>query len=148
MIIRILLVLLLCASPVFAVEPDEILPDPIAEERARDISKNLRCLVCRNENIDSSNAGIAKDLRILVRERIVAGDTDKEVMNFVVDRYGEFVLLNPRFSVTNLFLWLAGPFLLLTGAVIAFRFVNKPEQMATDTLGENEEKRLKEILNE
>ena len=92
----------------YSVEPSEVLDDPILEERARDISKDLRCLVCQNESIDDSNASLAKDLRILVRERLVAGDSDDEVLNFIVDRYGEFALLKPRSDGSNLILWLSG----------------------------------------
>ena len=84
------------------VEPDEILKDKILEERARIISSDLRCLVCQNENIDSSNADLAKDLRLLVRERLLVGDTNKQVKNFIVERYGEYVLLNPTFSTNCL----------------------------------------------
>lgn len=148
MIMRFLLILLLLASPSYAVEPDEILANPIAEERAREISKNLRCLVCRNENIDSSDAGIAKDLRLLVRERIVAGDSNEQVVDFIVDRYGEFVLLKPRFSALNLLLWLAGPLLLLLGGVIGFRFIQSKSIEVENDLSESESKRLAEILDE
>ena len=148
MIMRILLIILLLASPSYAVEPDEILENPIAEERAREISKNLRCLVCRNENIDSSDAGIAKDLRLLVRERIMAGDSNEQVVDFIVDRYGEFVLLKPRFSALNLILWLAGPLLLIVGVIIGFRFIqNKSVEVESD-LSDAESKRLAEILDE
>ena len=85
------------AGPVAAVQPDEVLDDPMLEERARDLSKGLRCLVCRNESIDESNASLARDLRLLVRERLVEGDSDDEVMDFIVDRYGEYVLLQSNF---------------------------------------------------
>ena len=89
------MILCLVASPALAVQPDEILDDPALEERARDISAGLRCLVCRNESIDESNADLARDMRLLVRERLVAGDSDAEVVDFIVDRYGEYVLLKP-----------------------------------------------------
>ena len=101
-------------------EPDELLDDPALESRAREVSKELRCLVCRNESIDDSNAELARDLRVLVRERIVAGDSDAEVKQFLVDRYGEFVLLNPRVSLANAFLWLAGPAMLILGGIVGW----------------------------
>ncbi len=96
--------LFFCPVVSLAVEPDEILENQILEERARLISKDLRCLVCQNENIDSSNAELAKDLRVLVRERILLGDTNKQVKDFIVKRYGEYVLLNPTFSGSTIFL--------------------------------------------
>ena len=104
----------------YSVEPSEVLDDPILEERARNISKNLRCLVCQNESIDDSNASLAKDLRILVRERLVAGDNNDEVLKFIVDRYGEFALLKPRSDGSNLILWLSGPLMLLLALIITF----------------------------
>ncbi|MEM8793070.1 MAG: cytochrome c-type biogenesis protein [Pseudomonadota bacterium] len=113
----VILVGLLTAMPSHAVQPDEILDDPVLEQRAREISKEVRCLVCRNESIDDSSAGLARDLRLLVRERILAGDTDGEVKRFLVERYGEFVLLNPPFNLGNLVIWLSGPVVLLLGAM-------------------------------
>ncbi|MBT7941838.1 MAG: cytochrome c-type biogenesis protein CcmH, partial [Alphaproteobacteria bacterium] len=104
-------VLLLASAtgfPAHAVNPDEILSDPVLETRAREISKGLRCLVCQNQSIDDSDAGLAQDLRILVRERLVAGDSDDAVIDFVVARYGDFVLLKPPFMLSTLALWL-GP---------------------------------------
>ena len=106
-----------------APQPDELLDDPALESRAREVSKELRCLVCRNESIDDSNAELARDLRVLVRERIVAGDSDAEVKQFLVDRYGEFVLLKPTFSAGNAALWLAGPVLFLCGGVAAVLYL-------------------------
>lgn len=111
--------LMLLAAPVAAVQPDEMLPDAGLEARARELSQGLRCLVCRNENIDDSDAPLARDLRLLVRERLVAGDTDEAAMAFIVDRYGEYVLLKPTTSGGNLLLWLAGPLMLLGGGAIA-----------------------------
>ena len=102
---RLVLLLCLLVAPSWAVQPDEILDDPALEERARALSEDLRCLVCRNESIDESNAPLARDLRLLVRERLVAGDSDAEVMAFVVARYGEYVLLTPKATGTNLILW-------------------------------------------
>jgi cytochrome c-type biogenesis protein CcmH len=145
---RILLILVFLATPTWAVEPDEILPDPVMEARARVISKGLRCLVCRNENIDSSNAGIAKDLRILVRERLVDGDSNDQVVSYIVDRYGEYVLLKPKFSVKNLVPWLAGPVLFLLGLFLSIKFISRPRPDTVATLDEDEEKRLKDLLGE
>src|ERR1041385_121697 len=100
----------------FAVQPDEIMPDPAKEARARDLSRELRCMVCQNQSIDDSEAPLARDLRLLVRERIAGGDSDRQVIDFLVARYGEFVLLKPRFSPHTLLLWLAPAGVLLLGA--------------------------------
>lgn len=110
------------ASPALAVEPDEVLDDPILEERARSISRGLRCVVCQNQDIDSSNAGVARDLRLLVRERLVAGDTDAEVMEYVRDRYSDYVLMSPPLNRATILLW-AAPFLFATLAIISFVLV-------------------------
>lgn len=145
-----LVALSLWASPGMAVQPDEILDDPALEARARELSKDLRCLVCRNENIDDSNAELARDLRLLVRERLVEGDSDREVIDFVVDRYGEYVLLNPRREGINLVLWLAGPAMLLGGGVVAFAYIRRrkgADQPPDAPLSDEEAKRLKEILD-
>ncbi|MEM9011188.1 MAG: cytochrome c-type biogenesis protein [Pseudomonadota bacterium] len=117
----LLLIAALGAAPAHAVQPDEMLADPVLEERAREISRDLRCVVCRNESIDDSNATIAGDMRLLVRERLLEGDTDEEVRAFLVARYGEYVLLTPRATGANLILWIAGPLLLLIGGAIALR---------------------------
>lgn len=109
---------LMLATAVAAVEPDEILDDPVLEARAREISKDIRCVVCQNEPIDSSNAGVARDLRLLIRERLVAGDSDAEVVQYLVDRYGDYVLFNPPFKPTTYALWLA-PFALMGIGVLA-----------------------------
>lgn len=146
-----LILTLLLSSPLYAVEPDEILSDPVLEQRARDISKGLRCLVCRNENIDSSNAGIAKDLRLLVRERLVAGDSNTEAVDFIVDRYGEYVLLKPRMTRENAVLYLIGPVLLIVGAIGAFLYLRRrsrrPEK-PLDNLSREEADRLEQLLKE
>ena len=105
----------LTALPAGAVAPDEILDDPVLEQRARDLSANLRCMVCQNQSIDDSDAPLAKDLRVLVRERLVAGDTNAEVIDYLVARYGEFVLLKPRFSWNTILLWAVAPLGLLLG---------------------------------
>jgi cytochrome c-type biogenesis protein CcmH len=145
---RILLILVFLATTAWAVEPDEILSDPVMEARARVISKGLRCLVCRNENIDSSNAGIAKDLRILVRERLVKGDSNDQVVSYVVDRYGEYVLLKPKFSVKNLVPWLAGPVLFLLGLFLSIKFISRRRPDTVAALDKEEEQRLKDLLGE
>ncbi|MFY0679868.1 MAG: cytochrome c-type biogenesis protein CcmH [Thalassovita sp.] len=142
---------LLIAAPAFAVQPDEILADPVLEERARDLSKDLRCLVCRNENIDDSNAELARDLRILVRERLVAGDSDREVITYVVDRYGEYVLLNPTTGGANWLLWAAGPIMLIGALGVGFVYLrrrqNTPEKVVA-ALSDAEKERLRKILGE
>lgn len=138
-------------APSGAVQPDEILPDPALEARARTISKGLRCLVCRNENIDDSNADLARDLRVLVRERLVAGDSDAAAVAYIVDRYGEFVLLNPTASGANWLLWAAGPLMLLlaagTGAVY-LRARSRAPAPQDAGLSAAEQERLREILDE
>jgi cytochrome c-type biogenesis protein CcmH len=139
----------LAAAPVLAVQPDEILSDPALEARARALSKGLRCLVCQNENIDDSNATLARDLRILLRERLVAGDTDEEAVQFLVDRYGEYVLLNPRLTGSTLALWLAGPLMLLAGGGIAWATVRRrATAQGAEELTEAERARLAEILKD
>ena len=109
----------------WAVQPDEILSDPALEARARSLSQELRCLVCRNENIDESHAELARDLRVLVRERLQDGDTDTEALAFITARYGEYVLLMPRATGANWVLYLAGPLMLIIGAGLAFLFVRR-----------------------
>lgn len=116
--LRAIFLFLALAAPALAVSPDEILADPALEQRARDISAGLRCLVCQNQSIDDSDADLAKDLRVLVRERLVAGDSDEDVRQYVVDRYGEYVLLNPRMGGHTLLLWTAAPALLALGLLI------------------------------
>ncbi|MBT8152461.1 cytochrome c-type biogenesis protein CcmH [Epibacterium ulvae] len=138
-------------APAWAVEPDEILDDPALEARARDLSKGLRCLVCRNESIDESNADLARDLRILLRERLTAGDTDDEAMDFIVNRFGEFVLLRPTTGGANWLLWAAGPAMLLIGLIVGGGFVRGRARATTkseDALSTEEQARLKAILEE
>ncbi|MFU8834514.1 cytochrome c-type biogenesis protein [Roseovarius autotrophicus] len=148
---RLLLVLCLLAAPALGVQPDEILDDPVLEERARDISSGLRCLVCRNESIDDSNAELARDLRLLVRERLVAGDSNEEAVSYIVDRYGEYVLLKPKTTGANLLLWLAGPIMfgagLIMGGVYLRRRAIAPEP-ETARLSKEEESRLRDILRD
>jgi cytochrome c-type biogenesis protein CcmH len=148
---RLILMLCLIATPLLAVQPDEMLDDPALEERARDISEGLRCLVCRNESIDESNADLARDMRLLVRERVVAGDSNAEVVDFIVDRYGEYVLLNPTTGGSNMVLWLAGPVMLGAGLLMAGIYLRgrakTPEEDVT-RLSEAEKHRLRDILKE
>ena len=156
-VLLLALALLIAApvQPVQAVQPDEILADPVLEARARMLSKELRCLVCRNESIDDSNAALARDLRLLVRERLTAGDSDGEVLDYLVERYGEFVLLKPKFSTANAALWLVGPAAFLFGllAIAAYLRTRRPQTAANGTaaneapLSEDERKRLEDILN-
>lgn len=148
---RLILVLCLMAAPLWAVQPDEMLDDPALEARARDISSGLRCLVCRNESIDDSHAELARDLRLLVRERLVAGDSNEETVDFIVERYGEYVLLKPRTGGANILLWLAGPLMLGAGLILGGLYLRRrsttPETDVAQ-LSEAEETRLREILKE
>lgn len=144
-----LALLALTALPARAVLPDEVLADPALEARARTISAGLRCLVCRNENIDDSNAGLARDLRLLVRERLMAGDSDDEVVAYLVGRYGEYVLLSPTASGANLILWIAGPSALLLGLVGAGVYLRRRRtapEIVVAPLSADEQERLAEIL--
>jgi cytochrome c-type biogenesis protein CcmH len=115
-----LLVALVAPTAALAVEPDEILKNPQLEARARHLSEELRCMVCQNQSIDDSAAPLARDLRLLVRERLTAGDSDQQVLNYLVARYGEFVLLKPRFELQNLLLWGLPPFALVAGMIALF----------------------------
>jgi cytochrome c-type biogenesis protein CcmH len=141
------LALALMATPVAAVQPDEMLADPRLEARARAISADIRCPVCQGETIDDSSAPISRDLRIIIRERLTAGDTDDEVVDYIVARYGEFVLFNPRAEGSNLILWLAGPALLLAAIAVAVA-TQRRRRMPETGLSEAEETRLTEILKE
>ncbi|MCV2864665.1 cytochrome c-type biogenesis protein CcmH [Albidovulum sediminicola] len=148
---RILLAFFLLATPVLAVQPDEILSDPALEARAREISAVLRCPVCQGETIDDSNAPVARDLRLVVRERVVAGDTDAQVIDYVVQRFGEFVLFEPQARGANIILWVAGPVMLLIalmGAALYLRRRGAATEAAPTPLDEDESRRLKEILKE
>jgi len=136
---------LIAATPAFAVLPDERLADPALEARARALSAELRCMVCQNQSIDDSDAELAHDLRVLVRSRIAAGDTDSEVIDYVVSRYGEFVLLKPRFSVRNALLWCAPVLILAAGAAGALVALRR-RRIATVPLSADEEAKLAELL--
>ncbi len=146
--IRAIVIWILLATAAMAVQPDEILDDPALEARARELSKGLRCLVCRNESIDESNAELARDLRLLVRERLVVGDTDAEAVDYIVARYGEYVLLKPRATGSNLVLYLIGPVLLLIGGAGATLYVRRQRIGGPEALSAAETARLSEILDE
>lgn len=130
-----------------AVEPGEVLDDPVLEERARDLSAGLRCLVCRNESIDESDADLARDLRLLVRERLVAGDTDAQAIDYIVARYGEYVLLKPDRRGANLLLWGAGPAMLGLGVFVAFLSLRGRGGAQADPLSPAEARRLAELTD-
>ena len=142
---RLLMILMLLASPLWAVDPKEMLDDPILEERARTLSQELRCPVCRNESIDESNAALSQELRIVLRERMLAGDTDQEALDFMVARYGEFVMLRPDTSGANVILWLAAPVLLLIALVIGWSTI-RAKRSAPEGLSEAEKAELEKIL--
>jgi cytochrome c-type biogenesis protein CcmH/NrfF len=141
-----LLLTLLFSGAALAVKPDEVLADPMLEARARALSEGLRCMVCQNQSIDESDADLARDLRILVRERLVAGDTDQQVMDYVVSRYGEFVLLKPRFNPRNALLWGTPVILLLAGGLFVLLAARSRRSMATNALTAEEKTALDTIL--
>jgi cytochrome c-type biogenesis protein CcmH len=126
-------VAVLGVSQAFAVEPDEMLPDPALEARARTLSRELRCMVCQNQSIDDSNAPLARDLRLLVRERLTAGDSDSQVLDFLTARYGQFVLLKPRFGLDTALLWLTPAAVLAAGAFGFLIFVRRRRSADTGT---------------
>lgn len=145
-------VLLAFTAPSRAVEPDEVLPDASQEARARSLSQHLRCVVCQNQSIDDSNAPLARDLRVLLRERISAGDSDRAAMDYIVARYGNFVLLKPPVQLNTLLLWF-GPGIILLMALIAYWTLihRRPEKSADDAPGpltEAEREELQSILKE
>jgi cytochrome c-type biogenesis protein CcmH len=136
----------------YAVQPDEIMADPAKELRARDLSRELRCMVCQNQSIDDSEAPLARDLRLLVRERIAAGDSDAQVIDFLVARYGEFVLLKPRVNQHTLLLWLVPPLALLGGGFAMWRYSRRRPKSGDDAdesavkLTADEQARLERLL--
>jgi cytochrome c-type biogenesis protein CcmH len=133
-----------------AVEPDEILADPVLESRARDLSQKLRCLVCQNQSIDDSNAELARDLRVLVRERLVAGDSDEAVVAYIVSRYGQFVLLKPPFHAGTYALWLGPAVILAIGGTAVLFYLRRrrnPKDEAPAPLTEAEQRRLQALLS-
>ncbi len=135
-----------------AVQPDEIMEDPVKESRARELSKELRCMVCQNQSIDDSDAPLARDLRLLVRERIAAGDSDSQVIEFLVARYGEFVLLKPRFNPHTMLLWLLPPLALMGGGIALWVYSDRrrravvSERESLMKLSPDEEARLEKLL--
>jgi cytochrome c-type biogenesis protein CcmH len=138
--------------PAHAVQPDEIMSDPAKEARARDLSRELRCMVCQNQSIDDSEAPLARDLRLLVRERIAAGDSDSQVIDFLVARYGEFVLLKPRFEQQTLLLWLVPPLVLVGGGLALWMHSRRRpkggEQGTSPALTAEEEARLRQLMGQ
>ena len=142
----VLLLAAFAAPAAYAVQPDEIMSDPAKESRARDLSRELRCMDCQNQSIDDSDAPLAHDLRVLLRERIVAGDSDEAVIDFLVARYGEFILLKPPFNIRTALLWLAPAIVLAIGAVVAFRVIRRRRPVAANRLSGEEEAALKQIL--
>lgn len=143
------LFLAISALPALAVNPDEMLADPALEARARAISANLRCMVCQNQNIDDSNAELAKDLRLLVRERLKKGDTDAAVYDYLVSRYGEFVLLKPRFSAHTLLLWGMPIALVVIGAASLFALSRtRRKQRETAILTDEEKAKIADLMRE
>ena len=143
----LILSLMLLVTPALAVQPGEMLSDPGLEARAREISRNLRCPVCQGESIDDSNAPISRDLRLAVRERLVAGDSDDEVIDYIVTRFGEFVLFNPRAEGSSLILWLAGPAMLLAGLGIAIVTTRKRTPEVT-ALSDEDRKRVADLMDQ
>lgn len=143
------LVVALLAFPAFAVNPDEVMKDPALEARARALSGQLRCMVCQNQSIDDSNAELAKDLRVLVRERIADGDSDEQVITYVVSRYGEFVLLKPRFETKTILLWGTPAILLVAGAAaMAFAARRRSGKTTGSELTADEKARLQSLLDD
>lgn len=149
--IRAVILMVVLAIPAWAMDPSEMLSDPVLEERARALDHALRCVVCQSESVASSNANWAEDARRTVRELISDGATDEEVFDFFVARYGEFVLMSPRPSGSSWLLWAAGPIMLLLAAMIGFFYVRGREAAAApqeEALSPEEAARLKKILNE
>jgi cytochrome c-type biogenesis protein CcmH len=130
----------------FAVTPDEMLKDPALEARARALSEELRCMVCQNESIDASDAALAHDIRVLLRERLAAGDSDGQVIDFLVARYGEFILLKPRFNWHTALLWGAPPAVLVIGGIVAFGLFRRRRPGETVALSAAERARVEELM--
>lgn len=148
-VICAVMVMTVLLQPAHAVQPDEVLKDPALEQRARELSAKMRCLVCQNQSIDDSDAPLARDLRILIRERLTIGDSNDQVVDYLVSRYGEFVLLKPLLSPKTIILWV-GPFaILLFGAAMLYVRRRKGNELAVpeEALSPSEENRLKAILN-
>jgi cytochrome c-type biogenesis protein CcmH len=145
---RLMALLLLLASPAFATDPGEMLKDPALEARARDIGRELRCVVCQNQSIDDSNAEVARDMRRAVRERLLAGDSDQQVRAFMVARYGDYVLLKPPFRTATLVLWLGAPLVLLLagGALVIAARRRRVVAAAPPPLSDDERRRVDKLL--
>jgi cytochrome c-type biogenesis protein CcmH len=143
-----LLVALLAAPVAHAVEPSEMLKDPVLEARARTLSAELRCMVCQNQSIDDSEAPLAADIRVLLRQRLVAGDSDQQVIDYLVDRYGEFILLKPPFNWHTLILWAVPPLVLIAGGLAAFLGYRRRQPAVPRPLDDNERKALDRLLSE
>ncbi|WP_412557463.1 cytochrome c-type biogenesis protein [Thalassospira sp. MIT1370] len=144
-----LVVGLMTGTPAWAVNPDEMLSNPVLEKRARDISQELRCLVCQNQSIDDSDAELARDLRVLVRERLIAGDTNEEAIDYIVARYGDYVLLNPPLKPETYILWASPAVLAILALLAVFAFYRRKQREAsnaTTSLSRDEQARLDEIL--
>ncbi len=139
---------LLLPQAALAVAPDEMLKDPVLEQRARVLSQELRCMVCQNQSIDDSDAPLAKDLRLLVRERLVKGDSDRQVLDFLVERYGAFVLLKPPLEISTLLLWGLPPVTLLVGIVALFIMARRRKKVVLDTaaLSGDEQQRIRQLV--
>jgi len=144
--LAIALLVLVAAAPAYAVQPEEMLPDPALEARARTVGQELRCLVCRNQSIDDSDAGLAHDLRVLVRHRLTAGDSNDEVIAYIRSRYGDFVLLRPPFEPGTALLWGGPALILLLGAVAIARFYRRPVEVPATALSAEEEGQLAAII--
>lgn len=150
-LLAVVMPLALLPGPASGYEPDEILEDPVLETRARDLSKVIRCLVCQNESIDSSNADLARELRLLVRERLVAGDSDQEVFDYLVSKYGDFVLLRPPMRPGTYLLWFGPVLLFLLGAAgvwFYFRRQRGAPATAAEPLSDEEQRRLARLLDD
>ena len=143
----VLLFVMTLAVPAFAVQPDEVLPDPALESRARALSRELRCMVCQNQSIDDSDAPLARDLRILVRDRLKAGDSDRQVIDYLVDRYGEFVLLKPRFAWHTVALWSAPVLVLVIGILALVMARRRTASAAPAGLTPDEQRRIDTLLD-
>jgi cytochrome c-type biogenesis protein CcmH len=145
--IVIVALLMLGAHPAHAVQPDEVLPDAALETRARNLSRELRCMVCQNQSIDDSDAPLARDLRLLVRERLKAGDSDTQILDFLVARYGDFVLLKPRFTSHTALLWLMPALVLIAGAAALFALRRRQRfRQISAELSDEEEARVADVL--
>jgi cytochrome c-type biogenesis protein CcmH len=151
MIVAIFAILLMALPAAHAVQPDEIMADPAKEARARDLSRELRCMVCQNQSIDDSEAPLARDLRLLVRERIAAGDSNSQVIDFLVARYGEFVLLKPRFEGQTMLLWLLAPFAMVAGGAALWLQIRRRSRSGGDlpaALTPEEEAKLAALMSD